>query len=47
VKVQTFATRDYLVGVDGKAGAVGPFQLKVDCRAMRPPEEVRKPPGKR
>jgi hypothetical protein len=47
VKLQSFNTRDYLVGIDGKGGAVGPYTLRVDCRDLRPPEEVRKPPGKR
>ena len=38
VRVQSFKSRTYLVGIDGKDGAVGPYTLKVDCRELRVPE---------
>lgn len=35
VKIQAFHERQYLVGVDGKDGAVGPFELEVECVPLR------------
>ncbi|MBM4393818.1 MAG: hypothetical protein FJ090_22050, partial [Deltaproteobacteria bacterium] len=31
VKLQAFNARSYLVGIDGKAGAVGPYTVSVTC----------------
>lgn len=47
VRVQSFNSRTYLVGIDGKDGAVGPYTLKVDCRELRPPEPDAPPPKKK
>lgn len=35
VKIQAFNERQYLVGVDGKDGAVGPYELSVECVPLR------------
>lgn len=35
VKIQSFAPHTYLVGVDGKNGAVGEFELTVSCKPLR------------
>jgi len=39
VRIESFSPRGYLVVVDGKNGAVGPFTLSVECRALRPQED--------
>lgn len=47
IKIQTFAPRQYLVAVDGKGGAVGPFSLTVTCAPLRPLEDRNAAPTKR
>ena len=47
VRMQTFAPRHYLIAVDGKEGAVGPFSLSVKCTPLRPREERDAPIPKR
>lgn len=47
VRVQSFNSRTYLVGIDGKAGSVGPYTVKVDCRDLRPPTPDPKAPKKK
>ncbi len=39
VRLQTFTPRAYLIGVDGKNGAVGAFELTVSCKPLRSQEE--------
>lgn len=39
VLVQTFQKRSYIVGVDGKGNAVGPYKLTVKCEHILKPEE--------
>jgi hypothetical protein len=34
VRLNTFKERDYLVAVEGKHGATGPFRLTVECRPL-------------
>lgn len=34
VTVQVFNPRDYLVAIDGKDGATGPYRLSIECRGM-------------
>lgn len=34
LRLNTFQSRDYLILVDGKDGAEGPFRLKVDCTEL-------------
>lgn len=46
VKLQAFKPRTYLVAVDGKAGAVGPYALSVACQSLRSPDERNTAPGK-
>ncbi len=46
VKLQAFKPRTYLVGIDGKAGAVGPYTLTVSCAALRSHDERNATPGK-
>lgn len=47
IKIQSFAQREYLVAVDGKRGAVGPFSLTVTCAPLRPLEDRTAAPPKR
>jgi hypothetical protein len=47
VKIQSFSERQYLVAVDGKRGAVGPFTLSVSCTPLRPLEDRLAAPPKR
>jgi len=47
IKIQAFAERQYLVAVDGKRGAVGPFTLSVACTPLRPLEDRSAAPRKR
>ncbi len=47
IKIQSFAERRYLVAVDGKRGAVGPFTLSVACAPLRPLEERTAAPTKK
>ena len=47
IKIQAFNERQYLVAVDGKRGAVGPFSLSVECAPLRPLEERLEAPKKK
>jgi hypothetical protein len=47
IKIQSFAEKQYLVAVDGKRGAVGPFTLSVTCAPLRPLEDRLAAPEKR
>ncbi len=44
IKIQSFIPRQYLIGVDGKRGAVGSFQLAVTCKPLRSQEDRSKVP---
>lgn len=47
IRIQSFHERQYLVAVDGKHGAVGPFSLSVSCAPLRPLEDRTAAPPKR
>ncbi len=38
LRIQAFHEREYLVGIDGKDGAVGPYELSVECVPLRTPD---------
>ena len=46
VMMQAFHERQYLIVVDGKEGAVGPFELSGECAPRRPIEDRGKAPVK-